>query len=135
MSSLPALAQEAQCSNKFIANAIERTDETLLTDDEVYQLKGGDNALLLKTAAGLASVFAFVALTGKAHEFKTFSVQFSTFIWSNILFIGTASLFQSQYLTYTGNKDRYRAHQLALYHRFVLNMSYVKENKKKPKFH
>ena len=52
----------------------ERTDDCLLTDDEVYELKGGNAHLATKAAVGLGFVFAYLLATKRMTEFTNFSV-------------------------------------------------------------
>lgn len=52
----------------------ERTDDCLLTDDELYELKGGNDHVATKAAVGLGFVIAYLLATRKISEFTSLSV-------------------------------------------------------------
>ena len=135
MSAIPVGAYTPQNSHPFLASAVEQTDRAILTNDQAYALKGGDQVFLAKVAAGLASAGLYVTLFERSCEVRKFNVRGSTFFWSNVIGIGTMLLVQRLYLNYTGNYDRYRLHQLALFTRYIDNMGFIQSNKKKPKVH
>ncbi len=132
MSALPEGALHPIESNQFQTVAIERPDDTILTDEEIYQLKGGNNIFLTKFILGAAAGLGYIHFKG---ELVTFRIRGLTFFWANLLCISAMLLTQRVYLKQNGLYNRYKAHQLALYHRYVLNMGEITENKKKPKFH
>lgn len=132
MSALPQGALNPLPSNHFQALAIERPDDTILTDEEVYQLKGGDKFFITKFLLGAVTSLGYIHSKG---ELTTFRIRGLTFFWANLLCISTMLLAQRIYLKQNGLYERYKAHQLALYHRYVLNMAEITQNKKKPKFH
>jgi hypothetical protein len=135
MSALPHGALHPMKSNKFQALAIEQPDNTILTDQEVYELKGGDKFFLAKFGAGLLAAIGFLQVSGRFSEFRAIRVSGSTFFWANVVCFGTMILAQRLYLESNGLYPRYKAHKLALYHRYILNMSQINADKKKPKFH
>lgn len=46
-----------------------------MTDDEVYQLKGGNANLAIKAIFGLGFVFAYLFVSKRMREFTSFSVS------------------------------------------------------------
>ena len=135
MSALPENAHETIHKNKFLSTAIETPDNALLTDNEVYNLKGGDKMFALKVVAGLGAVSLFLCLTKRCNELTKFNISGGTFFWSNVIMISTMSFTQKLYLKFYSDESRYKLHQLALFNRFITNMNEVYSNKKKPKFH
>ena len=135
MSALPHGALHPMKSNKFQALAIEQPDNTILTDEEVYELKGGDKFFAAKFGAGLLAAFGYLQISGRVAELRAIRVTGPTFFWANVFCFGTMILAQRIYLESNGLYPRYKAHQLALYHRYILNMSQITADKKKPKFH
>ena len=136
MSALSSSAQFATSTNDFLSYVIEKPDDTILTDDEVYNLKGGDSIFGLKLLAGVTTGLAVLALCGEFQSLKKLSgVKGVNFIYANLACLGSMALVQYYYLKSSGNYGRYRAHQLASYHRFVLNLSDYNANRKAPKKH
>ena len=52
----------------------ENTDDCILTDEEVYQLKGGDLGLATKAIVGLGVSIAYLAFTRRHQELLNFNV-------------------------------------------------------------
>lgn len=52
----------------------ERTDDCILTDDELYELKGGNAHVVTKAAVGLGFALAYLLVTKRITEFTNFSV-------------------------------------------------------------
>merc|ERR1711990_177107 len=94
MSALPEGALHPRKVGSFFENLAEHTDDALLTDEEVYNLKGGDGSLLMKTGFGLGAVVAYLILTKRINEVSNFAIRGSTFIFSNLIFLSTASFYQ-----------------------------------------
>ncbi len=126
--------QPSKVSN-YLSFLNERTDDALLTDEEVYQLKGGDSVLLTKCLVGLGTVGAYLVLRKKHHELFRFEITRSTFLMSNFLFFLSSMAYQAVYDVSSGNNFRLRLHHAALYQRFLINYQFLLENKKKPKIH
>ena len=135
MSAIPKQALSPSESNKFQALAIERTDDSLLSDKEVYNLKGGDSVFFLKLGVGLSAVFLYLTVFGKLKEVKALKIQGTTFFWSNVTLLSSMGLTQSFFMKYTNREARYKLHQTALFSRFIENMNEVNLNRKKPKIH
>ena len=62
-------------TNEFLETLVERTDDALLTDEEVYQLKGGDANFLVKTALGLGAAALFLIATKRTSELTRFNIR------------------------------------------------------------
>ena len=135
MSALPSNVFDEHPINDFSRNVVERTDDSILTDEQVYELKGGDFIFALKFAAGLGAVALSLIKTKKINELTTFSLSSSTFFWNFLLGLGTMNLVQRIYMKTSGNNRRYMLHKSALFNRWVLNYSQIYSNKKKPKIH
>ena len=131
MSAIPQEAYYPLKTHSVLTNAVENIDNTILSDEEVYQLKGGDNVFVSKILFGIASGALFI---GKEHLRKHY-IPVGIFLGANLFAFTAMAGFQKLYLIYTGNNARYNAHRIALYHRYVLNMSEISDNKKKPKYH
>jgi hypothetical protein len=52
----------------------ERTDDCLLTDDELYQLKGGNDNIAIKAAVGFGFALAYLLVSKRICELSSFSV-------------------------------------------------------------
>lgn len=137
MSALPQNALVPSTStNRFLELANDRTDEAILSDRDVYELKGGDSFFVLKLGAGVGSFLLFSALTGRLPELRSMSLRSSTFFFGNLWALSGMSLAQNLYLRADQNRfARYKLHQHALFNRYVLNWGFVNENRKKPKVH
>lgn len=125
-----------------MSSIVERTDDTILTDDEVYQLKGGDANFIFKTMLGFGAVGLFLVFTKRVNQVMNFDMTGiykihigGTFVWCNAIFFGTASTYQFFYNRSRGLKDRLDAHNAALQLRFINNLHFMKENRKKPMIH
>ena len=120
----------------YYKTLIERPDDSLLTDNEVYKLKGGDKGLIVKSLVGLGAVFLYLTATKRVKEILRFDIRGSTLLMSNLVFLSTCGAYQSLYCL-SGRKthSRLKLHRAALYQRFMLNYSFMLENKKKPKIH
>ena len=114
---------------------IEKTDDALLTDNEVFMLKGGNAGLIFKSIVGLGAVFLYLAATKRINEIWRFEIRGSTVLMSNAIFFSTCGLYQLMYSMSNGTYSRLRLHRAALYQRFMLNYYFLLENKKKPKIH
>lgn len=135
MSAIPLSAYTPQKTSNYLTYAMEETDKAILSHEDVYALKGGDQIFLAKAGVGLFSAAVFLKCSGRLCELQRFNIQGSTFFWANVFGISSMSLFQKGYINYTGQSERYRLHQLALFNRYINNMSYIMSNKKKPKIH
>jgi hypothetical protein len=107
----------------------------LLTDDEVFKLKGGNSGFLLKCLVGFGAVFAYLTLSKRIAELRRFEISGGTFFKSNLIFFGTIAAWQKFKDVSSGNEMRLRMHKSALFNRAMFNLGFVKDNKKKPKFH
>ena len=126
---------QAKCKNQFQELAMERPDDCILSDSDVYQLKGGDKIFALKLLSGLGSVAGFLALTGRFKQLRTFEITGSTLFWSNVAMISTMSAVQLLYLKQSGLYERYKLHQNAFFSRFIDNQNHVNMYRKAPKYH
>lgn len=135
MSAIPKSALTPNKSNNFQQAAVENTDDALLTDQEVYQLKGGDSIFALKLGLGLTAVLGFLRVSGRISQVRSWNISGSTFLISNVILLGTMALTQSAYLRYINNWGRYKLHQTALFSRYIENSNEVHLNRKKPKIH
>jgi hypothetical protein len=106
-----------------------------LTDDQVWELKGGNTGFVFKTIFGLGAVGAYLFLTRRYQELLRFEITGRTLLTSNLVFLSSALLYQRIYNFSTGNYGRLRLHQSATYQRSLLNYGFMLENKKKPKVH
>ena len=113
----------------------ERPDDALLSDEQVYQLKGGDSIFYSKIVVGILTGELYLILSGRAKEVFRHQIKGSTFLKFNLAFLLGSSVFQYFYLISNGLYDRYHLHQSALYQRLLLNYAFMLENKKKPKIH
>ena len=52
----------------------ERTDDCLLTDDELYQLKGGNDNTAIKAAVGFGFALAYLLVSKRIKELSSFSI-------------------------------------------------------------
>jgi len=86
-----------------LGNLVENTDSALLSDEEVYKLKGGDTNFLVKSTLGVGAVVLFLLGTKRINELRRFEVRgkhtmfkikASTFLLSNLVFLSTATLYQ-----------------------------------------
>jgi hypothetical protein len=115
---------------------IEKPDDALLTDNEVFMLKGGNAGLIAKSIVGLGAVFLYLAATKRINEIWRYEIRGSTILMSNAVFLSTCGLYQYVYcMSVNGTYSRLKLHRAALYQRFMLNYSFMLENKKKPKIH
>ena len=114
---------------------VEHTDDALLTDDEVYQLKGGNVNFVFKTLLGLGAVGLYLVATRRVQELNRLEIRGSTFLTANAVFFLTTGLYQYLYCAKVGSQARLNLHRSALGQRFAFNYSYMLENKKKPKIH
>lgn len=136
MSAISEISLNAKSNDKFLKNVIENPDDTILSDKEVYQLKGSDKIFAIKFLCGIGAGLGVLGLTGElAHLKSKQSIKGLTFLYANIACVSTMALVQHFYLKYSGNYSRYKAHQLALYHRLILNFSEFDSNRKAPKIH
>lgn len=115
---------------------MEKTDDALLTDNEVFMLKGGNAGLILKSIVGLGAVLLYLTATKRINEISRFEIRGSTVLMSNAIFLSTCGVYQLWFCMF-GNRTYYRLrlHRAALYQRFMLNYHFMLENKKKPKIH
>lgn len=113
---------------------IEKTDDALLTDDEVYNMKGGNFGMISKALVGFGGVAAYLFFSKRIAEVFRFEIRGSTFLKSNLVFFITAGLYQ-QLMLKENDSNRLRLHHSALFQRFMLNYSFMLQNKKKPKIH
>ncbi len=113
----------------------ERPDDALITDDEVFQLKGGYYGLIFKSLFGFGAVFAYLLLTKRINEIKHLEIRGSTFLMSNLIFLSSATYCQTMMLNNSSNNGRYYLHKGALLQRLAFNLVYMNENLKKPKIH
>lgn len=127
-----------------MGNLVENTDSALLSDEEVYKLKGGDTNFLVKSTLGVGAVVLFLLGTKRINELrrfevrgkhKMFKIKASTFLLSNLVFLSTATLYQKLYNEFFGVSRRLNLHKSALIHRFISNYSYMSTNRKKPIIH
>ena len=120
----------------YYKTLIERPDDSLLTDNEVFKLKGGNGGLIVKSLVGLGAVLIYLTATKRVNEIFRFDIRGSTFLMSNVVFLSTCGAYQFLYCL-SGNKShsRLKLHRAALYQRFMLNYSFMLENQKKPKIH
>lgn len=135
MSALPNNIHQENKLNPIQQSAIEQPDDTILSDTEVYELKGGDSVFAIKALTGIVTAIAYIGAQRELSLLRNFRIKSGTFIWANVFAIAAMSGVQYYYLKSSGKYARYKAHQLALYHRLVLNAGFMNENKKKPKFH
>ncbi len=119
----------------YLSALNERTDDALLTDDQVYQLKGGNSVFFTKLLIGFGTVGAYLFLRKRQNELLRFEISRSAFLMSNFLFFLSTITYQSFYNISSGNSSRLRLHQAALYQRFLINYQFLLSNKKKPKVH
>lgn len=60
---------------KFLTNLVENTDSSILTDKEVYELKGGDQFLMAKVGLGILVTAGYLKFTGKFSEIITANLK------------------------------------------------------------
>lgn len=72
MSALPKLTQVKlpTCLNE----PVENPDDALLTDDEVYQLKGGNNFFAIKAVGGIVAAATYIIAFKRVHEVRNFAI-------------------------------------------------------------
>lgn len=75
MSALPDSLSNLPKVNSYLQNSVENTDCAILSDQEVYELKGGDNIALAKVALGLVSAFAYLRLSGNLSQITKFNLS------------------------------------------------------------
>ncbi len=122
--------------SEFYTTLVERPDDALLSDDEVSLLKGGNAFFVAKTLVGLGAVAAYLLATKRVGELIRYEIRGSTLLTSNLIFLSTVGFFQYLYCTtFSGTYSRLKLHRAALYQRFIMNYSFMLENKKKPKIH
>jgi len=61
--------------SSFLRAVNEQTDDCILTDQEVYELKGGDKGLASKIAFGLTISLTYLIATRRYKEFLHFNVN------------------------------------------------------------
>jgi len=92
--------------------------------------------MLTKTILGLGAVGLYLLATKRIGEVLRYEIRGSTLIASNLVFLSTVGMLQYVYTSNAaGTYGRLKLHRAALYQRFMLNYSYMLENKKKPKIH
>lgn len=131
MSALPEQALHPLKPSQVLIDAIENPDNTILSDEQLFKLKGGNEFLLAKIGIGLGTALSIIGL----ENLRKLHIPFGVFFWANAVAVLTMTVSQSVYLRQSGGYDRYRAHRLALYHRYILNFAEINENKKKPRYH
>merc|ERR1712032_988582 len=87
MSAIPLKSLETKQVSTYLRAINENTDDCILTDEEVYQLKGGDLGLTSKVLVGLGVSFAYLLLSRRHQEFLNFNVVGSTFMKTNMCFL------------------------------------------------
>lgn len=75
MSALPKGINSPNSVHPFIAKAVEETDNSILSDKEVYELKGGDKVFLIKLAAGLGAAGAYIFLFNRVGQICSFNIR------------------------------------------------------------
>ena len=75
MSALPDGVRVPNKVHQFIAKPIEDTDNAILSDSEVYELKGGDKVFAAKVVAGLAAAGLYLTLFGRFGQIKNFHIS------------------------------------------------------------
>ena len=75
MSALPIQALSPQDPGLFLKNLVENTDSSILSNDELYALKGGDKIFLTKLAVGLTFAYGYLLFSGRLNEVRNFHIQ------------------------------------------------------------
>ena len=75
MSALPDNVLNFPKVNSYLTNSVENTDCAILSDQEVYELKGGDNIAFAKVAVGLVSALAYLRLSGNLCQVTKFNLS------------------------------------------------------------
>ena len=75
MSALPDGIRTPNSVHPYIAKPIEETDNSILSDKEVYELKGGDKIFLFKLLAGVAGAGAYLFLFNRVCQVSNFHIR------------------------------------------------------------
>ena len=75
MSALPDGIRTPNSVHPFIAKPIEETDNSILSDKEVYELKGGDKVFLLKLLVGAGAAGAYLIFFNRLSQVCSFNIR------------------------------------------------------------
>ncbi len=75
MSALPDGVRTPNSVHPFVAKPIEETDNSILSDKEVYELKGGDKVFLAKLLVGLGAAGAYLFLFNRLGQVCSFNIR------------------------------------------------------------
>lgn len=74
-SALPQGVFTPQKTSTYLHELAKNPDRAIMSDDDVFAMKGGMPFFLTKFAMGLGATFGFLVLSGRLHEVKNFNIK------------------------------------------------------------